>query len=610
VCSPFTTGDWLNCTFTAKHAGAIIAGDFLVMNCVFQSITTDQQGGGGSVQGRFIGINTVWRLCNAQLGGGLAIQGISGVGTLLNCLFSECGHAGAASTGGALAIMSGAFCECEDCSFAWNTDGGAAVTGLCSLSRSNVTSNSGPFGGISVTNNDASTDYLHLLQCQFAGNSGETSSGNQVSIYAATTFSAFLCSFFWLDASSLYFSEPPTSASLGSNCFIGDGTHISAGESISISVVGRLCFSNSESSAIAANVNLSAVDGDAVIVFDCSSCFEPDGPPATETVAASLTDCITVVSATDRQIVQDLSGCYTFLDCDFRDLITSDSYGGALYLDSAWSRVFVLHCQFLRCQCPGIGGAAYIQLCQSVAILDFRGIECSAPHSAFCQLITDYYSESSIDVNESICLRGVASVENTFLTKMESMVGQGVTLRSVNFSFNYAETLASAIKIEQHSSLSIDLCRLHSNSPRYLLVMEYSGASDSIFSCIELINNTVDGASCLAVNFPCTFRDCLFRSNSLETLIASAYISGWYTTVTITLLRCIFDVTDFSTLTGVTLISQSCSVGIPLDLSIYRLYCPFPTSMFTASARISPERPRILRFGLFFVILGARYAEF
>jgi hypothetical protein len=93
----------------------------------------------------------------------------------------------------------------------------------------------------------------------------------------------------------------------------------------------------------------------------------------------------------------------------------------------------------------------------------------------------------------------------------------------------------------------------------------------------------------------------LFRSNNLETLVDAYYVP-------ITFLRCIFDVVNFSSLAGGAVISESCSVGLPLNLSIYRIYCPIPTSIFTPFARIAPERRRILRFGLFCFIQGTRTA--
>jgi hypothetical protein len=235
------------------------------MRCLFNKISTAELGGGGRIQGSLYAINTTFRGCTAQVGGGIAIQSTdryAGTGIFENCFFEACGRGNKgynfgtlSAYGGSLGIMGGASCRCRSCSFTNNRDGAVSIVGSCSLIDCIFHHNNGSFGGLYVIDTDQSNEII-LESCEFDDNLCsvmDVSKGNSIWICCPILFSARNCKFHSSISSSISFNiSRSMSIKLESCCFKGDITHFYSKNSdlISIDNSGVICFSKSPAEAL------------------------------------------------------------------------------------------------------------------------------------------------------------------------------------------------------------------------------------------------------------------------------------------------------------------------------------------------------------------------
>jgi hypothetical protein len=284
TCSEYIkSGYWWNCTFSARNedSSTVVSSTF-VIGCRFEHISTGKWGGTIRIQASFEAIDSYWLDCGSCVGGGVAVQTTSssiGTGLFHNCVFELC-HRGSSSTsfgsssavyGGALAFIGGATGICELCTFVNNLDGGVSIVGSCEFIECEFKNNSGNFGGIYVANTYNSNDFLSISKCTFISNSGGLK-GQTIHCSAGYYINITNSTFESLTDYVICISSSPTSVIIGSSCFRGSVCHIVSDSSLSIDVIGRLCFSNSKSNAIS-NILFVPSDGTIDISYECSICY-------------------------------------------------------------------------------------------------------------------------------------------------------------------------------------------------------------------------------------------------------------------------------------------------------------------------------------------------
>jgi hypothetical protein len=377
-------GNYMDCVFHDRPDSTTVSssGTFL-LRCQFIDIHSGSQGGAFRIQGILHANDTLWFNCSSSVGGGGAIQTFGtyfGQGFLSNCNFTSCFRQGSGqfSTnphyGGALALMGGAECICTKCHFISNLDGGISVVGSLWCTNCEFDENGGNFGGIYVTGStDANT--ISLSGCTFVANAG-TVSGGSLHLDSPITLLCNDCLFSFYSTPSIY-TKSGSSITFGSNCFNGDGPSFD-GDSVVITVQGRLCFEKSVPDSV-------SFLGPGTVFDHCSDCLPTPSRTRSYHSCSSVSGDGYYVGCNipARAPPATISGIVTLIRCKFNN-INSGSQGGTFRLasgvlnaaDSLWSgcsasfgtgfalescQGFLTNCNFTGCYRQTNGGQEFTE---------------------------------------------------------------------------------------------------------------------------------------------------------------------------------------------------------------------------------------------------------
>jgi hypothetical protein len=294
-------GNFKGCGFTTRDEDhSDLTGNILAIQCTFVGITTKKLGGATRLKGKFTGIDCTWIGCQSTRGGGIIIQGATGIGQLEGCRFETCSHGSgsfsAENCGGALSVRGGGTCRCQTSNFTSNNDGAISIEGSCELLDCRLTSNSGTFGGLFIVNGQSGYD-ISLNSCRFVENRGTGRNGQSIhfesgsSSGSSLTLSVTDCHFQSEQDSAIYFTSTSIRVSFGSNCFRGNVRQIASKTSLDIEVSGRLCFANELNDAID---NIEFVQSSlGQIVYTCDTCWissSTSNPITSESLSSSQSE--------------------------------------------------------------------------------------------------------------------------------------------------------------------------------------------------------------------------------------------------------------------------------------------------------------------------------
>jgi hypothetical protein len=299
-------GTYCNCNFQERKE---ISVNLTLLNCTFQNLNCPNEIGGAIFISKttFVALNTIWKNCSAETGGGVAICD-SGSGTLKNCTFRECGIAGYLTAsqnfcgGGALAMIDGGNCESESCYFELNIAGSCFINDSGGIfTKCNFLNNGGYCGGFYITGSSDST--LSLSECHFENNRG-FSFVSHINVDTKCTFSASSCLFVWSPNTSILFHDNYTSVvNLSFDYFIGSGFHLSLPQTKGFInfTVHDLCFTNLKSVAISGFFPNDT--NDLNIYYNCEDCVAGSSN-ATSTISASVVTALSPDSTSESPLSQ------------------------------------------------------------------------------------------------------------------------------------------------------------------------------------------------------------------------------------------------------------------------------------------------------------------
>jgi hypothetical protein len=360
------SGRYFDCTFTTRDEGeSYKVIEVEIVNCDFISISSPKQGGSCRILGTVFIDNSSFINCSAQYGGGICVQGLGKVATLLRCKFLGCGHAGSAwsdsmsatSQGGALAMKDGVTLGVVECLFENNTDGCILVHGWCDVFDTIFQSNTGQCSGILLWHADGFVNDVTLAECKFIKNTGVNASrGDCVWAVCEAGFTATNCLFVGSSGPTLKF-EVAGEVGLGGCCFQGGlSPYIVSSVSLTIFLNDQTCFDL-------------AVATSGPITFENATLSTTSCDIQACPVVEPLPDCADALSQSAINNVKSFSFCifskrdanenitiseFSVIKCVFRDITTTEIGGGFAILGN----VYVEETVFKGCSAPfGSGGA-------------------------------------------------------------------------------------------------------------------------------------------------------------------------------------------------------------------------------------------------------------
>jgi hypothetical protein len=294
------------------------------------------------------------------------------------------------------------------------------------------------------------------------------------------------------------------------------------------------------------------------------------------------------------------------------DGCTSTTAGGAIYVGNGSTIFILLNCEFIRCHSSRQGGCIFFNG-SSASVFGFRGINCSTvSNAAFLYLQANSSATGSILLNESTGFHGTSrswSFHAVFLPDPASPGCFGIAIL-LNSSFNFADSVSSALDLGEHYSFSISLCRFHSNSPRntFLIYTRPIDGNEQL-ECLEFFNNSATSVGSANPGFiivlsNCTFRYCIFNLNHFD-----YFLSGFNGLVgTASFSVCIFSESQLFATGRANLTTTQCSFQLTGILPLDVFHCGIaPTSSyatvhFTCFQAMYRIRNMITRYSLFIVM--------
>jgi hypothetical protein len=229
---PTGGGSYEGCTFTNRAGGSSssMSKEVTVINCTFKNIDGgSKQGGAMRTSSNIFAYDTKWIGCIGDVGSGIALKPESSFGLFVRCTFESCQRqtnrtsVKDESSGGALGVMNGAVCKCEDCHFISNLDGAASVNGNATFNNCEFLENRGYFSCICIGSHSVASS-ISLTDCIFNNNVGTTFQGDQYFL-KGSQLSAWNCSFTSTNEGITFTGSGEYEITCGSICCVGHGLH-------------------------------------------------------------------------------------------------------------------------------------------------------------------------------------------------------------------------------------------------------------------------------------------------------------------------------------------------------------------------------------------------
>jgi hypothetical protein len=297
---------------------------------------------------------------------------------------------------------------------------------------------------------------------------------------------------------------------------------------------------------------------------------------------------------------QSFAGSVNFYLCTFNGCTTNSS-GGAFYVQSSSASILVVSCYFVNCRVSpstteSSGGAFFIQLSHDFSFRGSTVWNCTASdyNGAFSLIVA---LVGPVSVYESSAVLCSSKYDTIYLCCGVVTASERVSasVEALNVTDNAAGSYGAGINVEQIFRCVIRFTTFARNGPRNLLIFGAMLPEIDV-SCLLLENNSCEShrymPGFLSVREVVTLTTCIFRGNRIDWLVGTGIRPE--DNGSITFIGCVFDFVALNTTGTISLSSSACSHTDNTNFSIKSCPWPLPSVQETGSG----DEPENEMFGL------------